>query len=81
LGEAAGSPKSGTLRAGSEVAYDRRVRLSGFEVTNWYGYLRARLDALGLEATGNWPEELAAVLKSEIPKWAKPIKEVGIKAE
>jgi tripartite-type tricarboxylate transporter receptor subunit TctC len=43
--------------------------------------LRARLADLGLEAIGSSPDELAAVIKAEIPKWAKLIKESGIKLD
>jgi tripartite-type tricarboxylate transporter receptor subunit TctC len=43
--------------------------------------LRTRLADLGLEGIGNSPDEFAAVIKSEIPKWAKVIKDAGIKAD
>lgn len=43
--------------------------------------LRAKLADLGLEGIGNSPDEFAAVIKSEIPKWAKVIKESGIKSD
>ena len=43
--------------------------------------LRAKLADLGLEVIGNSPDEFAALIKSEIPKWAKVIKESGIKAD
>jgi len=43
--------------------------------------LRAKLADLGLEGISNSPDEFAAVIKSEIPKWAKVIKELGIKAD
>lgn len=43
--------------------------------------LRAKLADLGLEPIGNSPDEFAAIIKSEIPKWAKVIKDAGIKAE
>ncbi len=43
--------------------------------------LRAKLAALGMDGIGGSPDELAALIKSEIPKWAKVIKEAGIKAE
>jgi len=43
--------------------------------------LRAKLADLGLETIGNSPDEFAAVIKSEIPKWAKVIKESGIKSD
>jgi tripartite-type tricarboxylate transporter receptor subunit TctC len=43
--------------------------------------LRAKLADLGLEGIGNSPDEFAAVIKSEIPKWVKVIKESGIKPD
>ncbi len=43
--------------------------------------LRAKLADLGLETIGDSPDEFAAVIKSEIPKWAKVIKESGIKPD
>ena len=43
--------------------------------------LRAKLADLGLEGIGSSPDEFAAVIKSEIPKWAKVIKESGIKPD
>jgi tripartite-type tricarboxylate transporter receptor subunit TctC len=43
--------------------------------------LRAKLADLGLEGIGNSPDEFAASLKSEVPKWAKVIKESGIKPD
>jgi tripartite-type tricarboxylate transporter receptor subunit TctC len=43
--------------------------------------LRAKLGDLGVEGIGGSPDELAAVIKAEIPKWAKVIKEAGIKPD
>jgi tripartite-type tricarboxylate transporter receptor subunit TctC len=43
--------------------------------------LRTKLTDLGLEGIGNSPDEFAAAIKSEIPKWAKVIKDAGIKAD
>jgi tripartite-type tricarboxylate transporter receptor subunit TctC len=43
--------------------------------------VRTKLDDLGLEGIGNSPSEFAAVIKSEIPLWAKVIKELGIKPD
>ena len=43
--------------------------------------LRAKLADLGLEGIGNSPDEFAAAIKSEISKWAKVIKEAGIKPD
>jgi tripartite-type tricarboxylate transporter receptor subunit TctC len=43
--------------------------------------LRAKLTDIGLEGIGNSLDEFAAVIKSEIPKWGKMIKELGIKPD
>lgn len=43
--------------------------------------LHAKLADLGMEVIGNSPDEFAAAIKSDIPKWAKVIKEAGIKAD
>ena len=43
--------------------------------------LRAKFVELGMEVIGNSPDEFAAVIQSEIPKWAKLIRESGIKAD
>ena len=43
--------------------------------------LRAKLADLGLETIGNSPDEFATVIKSEIQKWAKVIKDAGIKPD
>jgi tripartite-type tricarboxylate transporter receptor subunit TctC len=42
--------------------------------------MRARFAQLGLDTVGNSPDELAAIIKADVAKWAKVIKEVGIKA-
>jgi tripartite-type tricarboxylate transporter receptor subunit TctC len=42
--------------------------------------MKAKLAALGGEAIGSTPEEMAAFLLSETEKWGKLISEVGIKA-
>jgi len=43
--------------------------------------VRAKFAELGMEAIGNSPDELAAIVKSEISKWAKLIKESGMKPD
>jgi tripartite-type tricarboxylate transporter receptor subunit TctC len=43
--------------------------------------LRSKLGELGLETHGSSPDEFAAFIKAEIPKWAKVIKEAGVKAD
>jgi len=43
--------------------------------------LRAKLADLGMEGIGTAPDEFAATIKSELPKWAKVIKDAGIKQD
>jgi tripartite-type tricarboxylate transporter receptor subunit TctC len=43
--------------------------------------VRAKFADLGVEAIGNSPDEFAEVIKSEIPRWAKVIKESGMKPD
>lgn len=40
--------------------------------------VRKKFDELGLEPVGNTPEEFAAVIRKEMPEWAKVIKDAGI---
>ncbi|MNC96309.1 Tripartite tricarboxylate transporter family receptor [compost metagenome] len=40
-----------------------------------------RLDALGYEAIGGTPEQFAATIKADIPRYARIVKTAGIKAE
>jgi tripartite-type tricarboxylate transporter receptor subunit TctC len=42
--------------------------------------VRKRFAELGSEVIGNSPAEFSAVIKAEIPQWAKLIKEAGIRA-
>jgi tripartite-type tricarboxylate transporter receptor subunit TctC len=42
--------------------------------------IRARFTQLGLDPVGNSPTELTAIIKSDIAKWGKVIKEAGITA-
>jgi len=41
--------------------------------------VRKRLGELGMEVVANTPTEFAAIIKSEVPRWAKMIKDTGIK--
>ncbi len=40
--------------------------------------MRARFSQLGLDTVGNAPGELAAIISSDVKKWAKVIKDAGI---
>jgi tripartite-type tricarboxylate transporter receptor subunit TctC len=43
--------------------------------------VRERFLASGADPVGNTPEEFAAVVRSEVPKWAKVVQAAGIKPE
>ncbi|HEV7803772.1 MAG TPA: tripartite tricarboxylate transporter substrate binding protein, partial [Burkholderiales bacterium] len=43
--------------------------------------MRERLALLGAEPIGNKPDEFAAFIKAEIPKYAKVVKASGAKAD
>jgi tripartite-type tricarboxylate transporter receptor subunit TctC len=43
--------------------------------------VRAKLEAAGIEVQGGTPQEYAALIKSDLAKWGKVVKEAGIEAE
>ncbi len=43
--------------------------------------VRERLGSPGAEIVGGTPQEFAAHIKREIPKWAKVIKDAGVRLE
>jgi len=43
--------------------------------------VRTKLEAAGIEIQGGTPQEYAAVIKSDLAKWGKVVKEAGIQAE
>lgn len=66
--------------AGTPPAIIRRLHLETVKALAQPD-VRAKLADLGLDAIGNSPDEFAAIIKSEIPIWAKVIKEAGIKPD
>ncbi len=42
--------------------------------------MQANLAQLGLDAVGDSPAELGTIMKSDIAKWARVIREAGIEA-
>jgi tripartite-type tricarboxylate transporter receptor subunit TctC len=66
--------------AKTPVAIVRKLHLETVKVLA-LPEVRAKLADLGLEGIGNSPDEFATLIKSEIPKWAKVIKDAGIKAD
>jgi tripartite-type tricarboxylate transporter receptor subunit TctC len=43
--------------------------------------VQARMASLGMEVAGSTPEELGALVKSDIAKWGKVIKEAGVRID
>ena len=43
--------------------------------------VRERMVSLGMEVAGSTPEELGALVKSDIAKWSKVIKEAGVRVD
>jgi tripartite-type tricarboxylate transporter receptor subunit TctC len=43
--------------------------------------VRGKFDPLGIDVIGNSPEAFSAVIQSELPKWARVIRDAGIKPE
>lgn len=40
-----------------------------------------RLQAMGLRPVGSTPEELAAVIEADTPRWGSVVRDVGIKLQ
>ena len=50
-------------------------------VSTVIGSRRARLSGAGIEIQGGTPEEFGAVIKTEIDKWGRIVKQAGIQPE
>jgi tripartite-type tricarboxylate transporter receptor subunit TctC len=75
------TPWQGLLApAGTPATIVRKLHLETVRVLA-LADVRAKLADLGMEVIGNSPDEFAVLIKSEIPKWAKLIKESGIKPD
>jgi len=66
--------------AGTPAPIVRKIHAEGVKALA-LSDVRARFADLGLEPIGNSPEEFAQVIKEEIPKWAKLIKDSGAKPD
>jgi tripartite-type tricarboxylate transporter receptor subunit TctC len=64
---------AGTPRPIIEQLQRETVRVLGS------GDVRKRLEDAGMQPVGNTPAEFAAIIKAEIPQWAKLIKDTGIR--
>jgi tripartite-type tricarboxylate transporter receptor subunit TctC len=66
--------------AGTPVAIVRKLHMETVKVFALPD-VRAKFVDLGVEGVANSPAEFAAIIKSEIPKWAKVIKDAGIRQD
>ena len=66
----AGTPKEIVRRLNTEIAQVMRTP-----------DIQARMVELGFEPAGGPPEELAELQRTDLVKWAKVVKEAGIKPE
>jgi tripartite-type tricarboxylate transporter receptor subunit TctC len=66
----AGTPKAIITRLNAEI--NAAMKLPD---------VRAKLEAAGIEIQGGSPEDYAALIKSDLAKWGKVVKEAGIPME
>ncbi len=66
----AGTPKAIVARLNAEI--NAALKLPD---------VRAKLEAAGIEIQGGTPQDYAALIKSDLSKWGKVVKEAGIVAE
>ena len=66
--------------AGTPPAVIRKLHLETLKALSSPD-LRVKFRDLALEPVGNAPDELAAIVKSEIPRWTKVIQDSAIKPE
>jgi len=66
----AGTPKAIVARLNAEI--NAALKLPD---------VRAKLEAAGIEVQGGTPQEYAALIKSDLVKWGRVVKEAGIQAE
>src|SRR4030095_9538858 len=66
----AGTPKAIVARLNAEI--NAALKLPD---------VRSKLESAGIEIQGGSPQDYAAVIKSDLAKWGKVVKEAGIPAE
>ena len=66
--------------AGTPATIVRKLYLESIKVIGQHD-VRAKFADLGLETTGTSPDEFAALIASEIPRWARVFREAGINSE
>ncbi|HKA44263.1 MAG TPA: tripartite tricarboxylate transporter substrate binding protein [Burkholderiales bacterium] len=66
--------------AGTPVAVVRKLHLETVKALAQPD-LRAKFGELGMEPVGSSPQQLAAIIKADIPKWAKVIRDSGAKLD
>ncbi|MGZ5179495.1 MAG: Bug family tripartite tricarboxylate transporter substrate binding protein [Ramlibacter sp.] len=66
--------------AGTDPAIVRRLSAEAIQALGRPG-LRDRLAGLGLDVTGTSPDQFAALVHAELPKWSGVVKTLGIKPD
>lgn len=66
----AGTPKEIVAKLNTEINAALKLR-----------EVRAKLEAAGIEVQGGTPQQYAALIKSDLAKWGKVVKEAGIQQE
>jgi tripartite-type tricarboxylate transporter receptor subunit TctC len=66
--------------AGTPRAVVERIHQGVVKAMQWPD-VRERMLALGITPVGNSPEELAAIVKTDLEKWTRVAKQAGVKAD
>jgi len=66
--------------AGTPAPVVRKIHLEAVRAFS-LPEVRAKVGDLGMQVIGNAPDEFAMVIKAELPKWARTIRETGTKVD
>ena len=68
------------MPAKTPAAIIRKLNQESVRILHLPG-VKERFFNAGTEAVGNTPEQFAAIIKREISKWGKVIKDAGVRAD